>query len=94
MQLTSSVFYRYHPLSCICKSTRLRQVAEQSDDPGTIEAALEQAKRLRVDPDLISNAEGILDRLPDVSLSIEILTCSKHSKAMAQEQEPICWKSH
>ncbi|CAL1164731.1 unnamed protein product [Cladocopium goreaui] len=40
----------------------LREVAEQSDDPGTIEAALEQAKRLRVDPDLISSAEGILDR--------------------------------
>eukprot|EP00435_Cladocopium_sp_Y103_P055268 s992_g18.t1 len=41
---------------------KLREVAEQSDDPGTIEAALEQAKRLRVDPDLISSAEGILDR--------------------------------
>lgn len=40
----------------------LREVVEQSDDPGTIESALEQAKRLRVDPDLISSAEGILDR--------------------------------
>eukprot|EP00438_Fugacium_kawagutii_P027941 Skav234354 [mRNA] locus=scaffold1274:105934:113069:+ [translate_table: standard] len=36
--------------------------AEQSADPVTIGAALEKAKRLRVDPDLISSAEGILAR--------------------------------
>jgi hypothetical protein len=59
------------PFSCLYKATRLHQVAEQSDDPGTIEAALEQAKRLRVDPDLISSAEGILDRRPDVSLELK-----------------------
>ena len=40
---------------------RLRE-AEQAAEPSAIEAALRGAKRLKLDPDLISSAEGILDR--------------------------------
>ncbi|CAE7724277.1 unnamed protein product [Symbiodinium pilosum] len=40
---------------------RLRE-AEQSRNPQVIEEALAQAKSLRVDPDVISSAEGVLER--------------------------------
>lgn len=36
--------------------------AEQSRDLPLIETLLAQAKRLRVDPDVISAAEGVLER--------------------------------
>ncbi|CAE7348112.1 unnamed protein product [Symbiodinium natans] len=55
-----------HPALDVARSKvsaidRLRE-AEQSRNPSVIEAALASAKGLRVDPDAISSAEGVLER--------------------------------
>ena len=49
--------------------------AEQSRIPQVIEAALAHAKSLRIDPDVISSAEGVLER-PHLVRQGNTVTCA------------------